>query len=181
MFVTVVYESMYGNTRTIAEAIARGLGDALLTVDLEPVAHADYRPLATADLLVVGAPTHAWNLSRPSTRRSAAEAAARPDSGLRLEPGADGPGLREWLAALPDLQCGFAAFDTHMAAPFGLSGSAARRASRLLRHRGMTQIVRPRQFLVTRANTLMAGEERHARAWGADLASLVRRRHPEHR
>ena len=64
MRAVIVYESMYGNTRAVAETVAAELGGSAVSV-----ADASADDLAGADLLVVGAPTHAWNMSRPSTRR----------------------------------------------------------------------------------------------------------------
>lgn len=53
----VVYESMYGNTRHIAEAIARGI-DGSGTVRVVPVSGVEAVSLANFDLVVVGGPTH---------------------------------------------------------------------------------------------------------------------------
>ncbi|WP_411733795.1 flavodoxin family protein [Paeniglutamicibacter sp.] len=51
----VVYESMYGNTHRIAQAIAEGLATATDVVSVYAVGRIDLRGL---DLLVVGGPTH---------------------------------------------------------------------------------------------------------------------------
>ncbi|HLM17565.1 MAG TPA: flavodoxin family protein, partial [Acidimicrobiia bacterium] len=63
----VVYESMFGNTRAVAEAIADSLARHFDRVD---VLEADVAPLTLdgVSLVVVGAPTHAFGMSRPSTR-----------------------------------------------------------------------------------------------------------------
>ena len=87
----VVYESMFGNTHVVASKIADGLGGTY-QVTLVPVAEATPDLLASADLLVVGGPTHMHGLSTAMTRRMAAHAAAKPDSGLSLDPDATGPG-----------------------------------------------------------------------------------------
>ena len=87
----VVYESMYGNTRVVANNIADGLR-ATHEVTLVPVAGATGDLVAGADLLVVGGPTHMHGLSSPATRRMAAQAAAKPASGLRSGPGRLRPG-----------------------------------------------------------------------------------------
>lgn len=177
MKAVVVYESMYGNTRAVAEAIADGLRGEL-TTELHPVHELAAPAMVGADLLVVGGPTHAWGLSRASTRRSAAEAARKPGGGLTLEPGAEGTGLREWLDAWPadsptPRQC--ACFDTRMKAPLGLSGSAGRAAARRLRRHGL-KIDRPIQpFYVTRDNRLVDGELTRAEAWGRELAGGLNR------
>jgi flavodoxin len=58
----VVYESMYGNTREVADNIADGLRTEY-EVTLVPVAEATGDMVADADLLVAGAPTHMHGLS----------------------------------------------------------------------------------------------------------------------
>ena len=95
----IVYESMYGNTRAVAEAVAAGLRPWAKT-EVYSVAEVTPAAVAEADLLVVGAPTHVHGLSRPSTRKAAAESAEAPDSGLTLEPDARETGVREWLKGL---------------------------------------------------------------------------------
>ena len=95
----VVYESMFGNTHVVASNIADGLRSDF-EVTLVPVAEASWDLIADADLLVAGAPTHMHGLSSRSTRRMAAQAAAKEGSGLRMAPGADGPGMRDWLRNL---------------------------------------------------------------------------------
>ncbi len=61
MNIVVIYESLYGNTKAIAEAIAAGLqdgGDVILRSTLEEI------DVANADLIVIGGPTHAHGMSR---------------------------------------------------------------------------------------------------------------------
>src|SRR5690606_14826892 len=68
----VAFESMFGNTGLIAEAIADGLarhGE----VETAEVGTAPVLLPAEVDLLVVGGPTHAFGMSRPGTRSSAKE------------------------------------------------------------------------------------------------------------
>jgi len=70
----VMYESMFGNTETVARAVADGMAG------LFEVTVADVRTMPRAsgmDVIVVGAPTHAFGLSRPSTRRNAVGGSAR--------------------------------------------------------------------------------------------------------
>jgi Flavodoxin domain len=166
----VVYESMYGNTRAVAAAIAAGLGSEAVAL---PVAQATSDTLAGADLVVVGGPIHAWGMSRPSTRKGAADAANKPGSGLTLEPGAEGPGLREWFATLAGVAGPAAAFDTRMHAPAGMSGSAGRGIARRLRAHGFDLATKPECFYVTKANQLDDGELSRATSWGQQLASLA--------
>jgi len=84
----VVYESVFGNTRAVAEAIAEGLGSApVLSV------HEAAKRSGSVDLLVVGGPTHMHGLSTTRSRRLAAEGAHEDGAG-HVEPSAtDEPGL----------------------------------------------------------------------------------------
>jgi Flavodoxin len=85
MRAVVVYESMYGNTHLIADAIGVGLGGAF-EVTVVPVSQAGPAVLPGADLIVVGGPTHAHGMSRASTRKAAVQAADKPVSPLTIEP-----------------------------------------------------------------------------------------------
>ena len=170
----VIYESMYGNTRAVAESIAEGLAE-LVDVRVLPVSEVAADDVAACDLLVVGAPTHAWGLSRPSTRKAAADAAGKPGSGLVMDPTWDvSPSMRTWLGGLTTaLPMRAAAFDTRMRAPLGLSGSAARKIARSLRRTQVPICAHSKGFIVTRANRLAAGELGRARVWGRHLAGLA--------
>jgi Flavodoxin domain len=166
MTVLVVYESMYGNTRAIAEAVAEGLGD----VQVFPVARASERP-EQPDLLVVGGPTRMHGLATSLSRRMSVEA-AKEDGGVSLDPdAAAGPGLRRWLHELPKAAAGpAAAFDTRLDRSPTVAGSAARGIARRLRHRGY-EVMGTESFLVEDAEgPLQEGEAERARAWGAELA-----------
>ena len=165
MRAVVVYESMYGNTRALAEAIGEGLG-AAYDVVVTPVSGAAPGTLEGAALLVVGGPTHAHGMSWPTTRRSAAESADRPSSGLALETDAPGQGVREWLASLGPLSMDGAAFDTRMHGPVAFTGQASRGISKALRRHGLEEIADPASFLVTKQNHLEPGELERARGLG---------------
>lgn len=167
----IVYESMFGNTRLVAEAIAEGLGDAVtvtvLRVKDAPEAFAD------VDLLLVGAPTHVHGLSRPSTRTEAATWSDDPDRSLALEPDAEGIGVREWLetcGAPPPL---FAAFDTRADMTELFTGSAASTIDKRLRRLGSRRLLSKRSFLVDKNSDLVAGQLDDARAWGSELAEAL--------
>jgi flavodoxin-like protein len=161
----VVYESMFGNTQQIAQAVAEGLSTSA-AVDVVEVGAALPLLLDDVDLLVVGAPTHAFGLSRSSTRESAVDQV----DGVVV---CTGIGLREWLDGLdnrhPTAQV--AAFDTRMKAAL-LSGSAARRALSKLRRLGFHVAARPESFAVTgMRGPLRDGEIDRARQWGARIAA----------
>jgi hypothetical protein len=171
----IVYESMFGGTRAIAEAIAEGL-EPDVAAQVVPVAEADATALDGVDLLVIGGPTHAWSMSRPSTRKSAPAYASKPDSGLVLEAGADnGPGVREWLESMGQPDLPGAAFDTRVKGPALFTGRASRAIKRSLSHHGVALVVPPQSFLVDKKSHLLPGETARARAWGAQLAAAVER------
>lgn len=172
MKAVIIYESMYGNTRAIAEAIGAGLTPA---ADVSVVRLADATPdlLGDADLVVVGGPTHVHGMSRPTTRKSAIEAAGKPGSGLRLEKDAGGAGVRDWLPGLGRLSAAGAAFDTRMSGPVMFTGQASKGIASQLRRHGLTVISEPESFLVTKDNELHPGEADRARGWGSSLAARV--------
>jgi hypothetical protein len=169
MRAVIVYESMFGSTRAVAEAVAQGIAECA-DVSVLGVAEADPSVLDGADLLVVGAPTHVHGMSRPSTRKAAREQADKPGSRVVLEPGADsGPGVREWLASLGRLHLAGAAFDTRLKGPAVITGRASKAIRRSLSHHGVQVVAHPESFRVDTSGELLAGETARARAWGARL------------
>jgi hypothetical protein len=172
MRAVVVYESMYGNTHLVANAIGAGL-EAAFEVCVVHVSQADPAVLDDAGLVVVGGPTHVHGMSRESTRKAAAEAADKPASPLNLEPDAAGPGLREWFASLGPYPVKAAAFDTRMHAPAALTGRASKGVARLLRAHGFELIAEPESFLVTKQDRLEPHETTRAREWGTKLAASI--------
>ena len=132
MKVVVVYESMFGNTHAIADAIAKGIADDNDVV-VVPVGRAGPDLIGDSDLVIAGGPTHVHGMSRASTRQGAVEKARKPGAGLTLEAGADGPGLREWFESLGHASVAAAAFDTRVGGPVALTGRASVGISRQLR------------------------------------------------
>ena len=68
MTTMVVFESLWGNTRALAEAVAEGLSPPATVVD---VGEAPVPLPGEVYLLFVGGPTHAFSMSRASTRHDA--------------------------------------------------------------------------------------------------------------
>jgi len=166
----VVYESVYGNSRAIAEAVAEGLGEGTVVM---PVHEAGDRA-AEAQLLVAGGPTHLHGLSTARSRRVAADG-AREDGATTIDPSADAePGLRTWLRDLPHRDDGLgAAFDTRLDKAPWFTGVAARGIAKRLRHRGY-DVLATESFLVQDAEgPLEVGELDRARAWGEQLAQRL--------
>src|SRR5260221_8660236 len=146
----VVYESLFGRTREVAEAGAEGLQAAApgAAVDCRPVVDAG-PALGQVDLLVVGGPTHFLGMSSQRSRRLVRQYQQRADGRRpRRAPGKHpaGPGVREWLAALPPAagRRWAAAFDTRLSSV--LPGSAARVIARSLEEHGYEVVARPEGF-----------------------------------
>ena len=130
----VVYESIFGNSREIAEAIAEGLSGHL-EVELHEATVVPTPSSVGQDLIVVGGPKHAYALSRPRTLREAVKHVAHVRSRLN--------GLRAWLSQLPcSSEAPSAAFETKVASAGHLPGSAAMKATRMLQALGYIVIGR---------------------------------------
>jgi hypothetical protein len=167
----VVYESMFGNTKLIAEAIAGGLGRhfevEFVEVGKRPVLEPDL------ELVVVGGPTHAFGMTRPNTRKSAADQTEE-------ELVSPGIGIREWIDNLgaPTATMSAAAFDTRIDKP-RVPGSAAAAAHRRLRRLGVHLPIGPESFFVDgTTGPLLAGEYERAHLWGEEIGSRVVARRP---
>lgn len=158
----VVYESMFGNTKEIACAIAEGIGGHTRVTSIDFLTE---DALSDVDLLIVGGPTHAHGMSRPQTREGAHQQGA---------PTAE-TGVRERLPALgKQIMRGAAAFDTRIDKPRLITGAASHGIERTLRHLGYRIIAPSESFLVDGTKgPLLPGELERARAWGERLRSLV--------
>ena len=184
----VVYESLWGNTATIARAIAEGIGPGARALS---TAEATAAEIAGADLIVAGAPVHAFSLPTERSRRNAGKAPA---------PDLSHPPMRSWLGALPPTprvalrsaatrpseessaartraagaavgRAPFAAFET----AFRWSPSGATSAiMQGLQHAGYRPCARSQRFIVTgNSGPLRAGEVERARSWGAELGRML--------
>lgn len=165
----VAYESMFGNTERVAGAVAAGLRLEGVDTALLDVSGADRPDLTDVDLLVVGAPTHTFSLSRPTTRSDAVRQGGR-DAAVDV-------GLREWLGTLPDggPHLLAAAFDTRMTKVHYLPASASRGAARTLVDHGHRMVSRPMGFLVHDvAGPLESSEIDRAIAWSRQVATEAR-------
>jgi hypothetical protein len=160
----VVHESHWGNTRQVAQAVAAALPGEVTCVD---VGRAPLELPAEVDLLVVGGPTHAFSMSRASTRKDARAKGA--------EQGHEDRGIREWLDALPPADgLAVAVFDTRADKVRHLPGSAAKAAVRVVRRHHVGRLVGQESFYVEDlAGPLVDGELERARDWAATLRPAV--------
>jgi hypothetical protein len=164
----IVYESMFGNTEKVARAVADGVR-GLMDVEVVAAGDAPAPLLDLVDLLVVGGPTHAFSMTRQSTREDAVRqgAAADPASGIR-----------DWIDRLragPHSER-VATFDTRVGKVRHLPGSAAKAAAKSLRKHGYSPMLKPESFFVADTpGPLLEGELERARAWGEQLAEVASR------
>jgi flavodoxin len=168
----VVYESMFGNTHLIAQAIASEFGPPE-EVFVVPADEASAPLVEGARLLVVGGPTHAHSMSRASTRQAAIDAARKSPGDLDLDPAATGLGLRDWLGSLGEFTGKAAAFDTRVNGVALFTGHASKAISRELTRHGFDLAAPPESFRVDRNNHLVGGEVERANSWGRALARAM--------
>ena len=180
MYAVVMYESLFGNSREVAEAVAAGVADARPTavVDCRCVdAVGSTLTVSTADLVVVGGPTHFWGMTSRISRAMEHEyelrmMPARRHPGSRRQ-AAGTAGVRYWLTTIPDGHgTPAAAFDTRM--DRAASGGAAPAIARHLDRRDYRLVTAPRAFVVTGVTGPVPAEQlEQARQWGRQLASAA--------
>jgi flavodoxin len=144
MKVLVVYDSVYGNTQKIAEAIGSAAGSAAEVVRASQV---DPERLAAVDLLVVGAPTQGGRPTKP---------------------------VQDLIAGLPEAAVKgkkFASFDTRYSGRFvKVFGFAADRIAEVLSTKGGQIVSTPQAFFVSgKKGPLKEGELERAANWAKDL------------
>ena len=171
MNIAVVFESLWGNTRTVADAVGDGLLAAGedVRVRVLPVRDADEIDPSELDLLIVGGPTHIRGMSSERTRRMGLSAEEKKPEPASPDSAAEGPVLREWIQTLPKVDGRLAAaFDTRIEHRF--AGGAARGIARRLHRRGYEIRSEPTGFFVEDGpGPLKLGEAERARQWGAEL------------
>jgi len=145
MNVQVIYDSTYGYTEQVAQAIADALADAG-SVRLLRANKVQPSDLEGVDLLVVGCPTHK---RRPT------------------------PAIEAFLHCIATTslsEVSAAAFDTRYRKPRLLTGSAAGRLAKSLRQAG-TDMVAPAEsfFVVSREGPLEEGESERAADWARQI------------
>jgi hypothetical protein len=176
MLITIVYESMFGATRKVAEAIGRGAvgagGD--VTVTVRRVGEVTREEVAASDILVVGGPTHVHSMTRPATRLEAEKWSLDPEKHLDLEPGALGSGVRGFVRDLGSTNAAFVSFDTRADSAEVFTGSAAKSIRKRLRRKGLTALLPPQSFVVTPEGSLVDREEERATALGQSLSEAER-------
>lgn len=164
MSTLIVIESHFGNTWRIGEAIAAARPDATLVRVDEAPQQID----STIDLLILGAPTHAFTLPTSDSRESASRrATAGAKSAKKDGFPASTTGVREWIAtaSIPE-HTTVLTFDTCVKGAGPLFGRAAKKAVKKLGSRGIAA-QQGETFWVTNSDELHSGEIERAAAWAS--------------
>ena len=145
----VVYDSVYGNTGIIAQAI----GDAIPgEVQVLRVGEVNAPELETVDLLILGSPTHG-SLPTEAVQRLVEKIGAPARAGAKL-----------------------ATFDTRLSWRFLLRwGFAAPKLANTLKEKGWTLAGAPEGFFVKglKKGPLKRGEAERAAAWAKEIVGLI--------
>ena len=144
----IVYASRSGNTRRVAEELGRALADEGGVVEVYEVGAAPV-PMPEADLLLVGGPTEGHGAT-PAMVKFLDRLAEEPLAGRSV-----------------------AAFDTRLAWPRFLSGSAAEGIAKRLRAYGAHLVVAPESFIVSTKPELDPGELERSGRWALDVARIA--------
>jgi flavodoxin len=146
----VVYDSVYGNTKTIAQAI----GDAIPgEVEVLHVGQVDAGELATVDLLIIGSPTHG-SLPTEAVQRLVEKIGAPVREGAEL-----------------------ATFDTRLSWGFlRCWGFAAPKMADRLKEKGWRLAVAPEGFFVKglKKGPLKRGEVERAGRWAEEIVKRMK-------
>lgn len=163
MHAVVVYESFWGNTAAVAQAIAEGIGPdaAAMTTD-----QATPEVVAHADLLVVGAPVLGFRLPTDAIRDGLYKESGAPRTADTVH-----PSMRSWLEDVRAGHAPVAAFETRFRfSPGGAVGTITRELERA----GYQPLTKGQKFLVTgKFGPLKTGEVERARRWGAELVAAA--------
>ncbi|MHA6513499.1 flavodoxin family protein [Tessaracoccus sp. Z1128] len=164
MKAVVVYESLWGNTASVARAVAEGLGEGAQAL---PAAEVGPEVVTDADLIVAGGPVFAFHLSSERTRGDISTSTPAADPA----PDLSGMSIRAWMDALPTGSARFAAFDTEVRGPFG---KGAPTIAKELAAKGYRSVAKPEGFIVQgKYGPLKDGELERARRWGQSLRDVI--------
>ena len=147
--VLIVYYSMFGNTKKIAESLAEGLRSGGVDSSVVKAEVVRFDELCEFDLLCVGSPVHAWSVSKPVEE------------------------FLERLKSVKDLSGKKAfAFDTKMKSRF--AGSAGGKIERKLKDLGLT-IAKPSESAIVkdREGPLEEDAEETFKQIGTELAKML--------
>jgi flavodoxin len=144
----ILYDSLYGNTKIIAEAIGEAISGQVALIS---VTDAEISEIEAYDLLLLGGPTHGGGISE----NVQALLEKIPPAALQGKP--------------------VAAFDTRMTNKLILLfGCAAPKIAATLKQKGGELVGEPEGFFVSAGKgPLKEGEVQRSAAWGQEIADQV--------
>lgn len=155
----IIYDSVFGNTKRVAQAIGEELSAGHVTTEVLSVKETNTSEIVDFDLIVFGSPTHGGRASSD---------------------------MKEFFGSIPDESLAgkkIACFDTRsdlseenifVRTVVRLLGYAAGRIEGTLRKKGGEPVIEPEGFLVSgREGPLVEGELERAKKWGRDLAEAL--------
>ncbi len=142
----IIYDSMYGNTKTIARTIAEGV-----TGNVKIIKAGDVRPMDDVNLLIVGSPTQGGRYTKPI-------AAFLNEISGKIKKGTN-----------------IAVFDTRMPSTWvKIFGFAANKLADYFKKEGFDTVVAPEFLLVQSAKgPLMDGEREKAMLWAKNTCRTM--------
>jgi flavodoxin len=152
----VLYNSRYGNTKTVAEALAKGIGCNGIDVECASIEEIDVQRIPDFEFIAIGGPTHVIRTSKE---------------------------MKDFLARIRSLdlrgRMGFA-FDTRIESRMNqkkwgiFENSAARRIQKVLKQMKM-QIIKERESAIVNENEgpLMDGTEKRFEEIGIAISALI--------
>ncbi len=164
---------MFGNTHVIADHIATGLRTQLETT-VVGVHDATVELVESADLVVVGGPTHVHGMTSQRSRDGAKDMAAK-DSELAPRPRRRGTRAARLVRRTPRRAArAERRHSTHGCTPARcVTGQASKGIAKRLRRHGFDLLVEPESFFVDKSNHLEPDEADRAEAWGRTLAETL--------
>jgi len=158
MKIAIIFSSLYGNTRRLAEVMARALSSE--DVKLLDVKEAKLSDLLGLDLLFFGSPTHGGR-PQPVAQEFLDQISSNSLSGIMV-----------------------AAFDTRFEASnqtlalrwlMKIIGYASPKINKILKEKGGKSVVPPIGFIVTgKEGVILDGEEARAIKWSLDAYQLTK-------
>ena len=152
----VVYDSLYGNTKAIAEAIGQGIAGNVKVLNVKDVKISE---LESLDLLIVGSPTHA---GRPS-KATKTFLNSLPDNVLKNIP------VTAFDTGISSEGQGF-----FMRVVINFFGYAAKHILNNLKEKGGTVVSKPKGFIVKgKEGPLKEGEFNRATQWAKEISQKL--------
>jgi flavodoxin len=153
MNVLIIYDTVFGNTETIAKSIGIGMQSSAF-VQVVNITNLTSTQLQQADFVVIGSPTRGFRATE-GISKFVKELAPEQFTGKRIA-------AFDTRMDMQDIKSGMSRFIVKT------GGFAADKIAKDLKKKGMQLVKEPEGFLVTgdQGSTMVAGEPERATGWG---------------